>query len=239
MHPVRCVFDCGMSPSLRPAVSPQEQSTPRNRVIINDAVPVSREGIHQSHKLKGPRMASAINEIRSFPCEDAYPLVTPINFYQRGYEMISEQCQRTDTLKDSESGSRDFETYVVVRMNLVIWVCCTIESCVNLEGVSWTGEEFYKDAVERQKITAKIRLLYALKHGKRLPKDEPILKELKSLFDVRNHYVHPKTCAMKENQNNINPNFEKLLAYKAEELWDLVQRLNGLLRDPESEEKAG
>jgi hypothetical protein len=184
-------------------------------------------------------MASIDNGIPSFPCEDAYPLWTPINLYQHGYDMISEQWHDTETLKESERGSPDFETYVVVRMNMVIWICSTIEACVNLEGVSWTGDEFYTKTVERQRIAPKIRLIYALKHGRCLPKDYPVLKKVQSLFDVRNHYVHPKTRTVKENQNNNDPNLQKLIAYKPEELWNLVQRLNGLLRDPDSEDEDG
>ncbi len=170
-----------------------------------------------------------------FPSQDAYPLVTPINFYKRGFDLISEQWHQSEALNGSEPGSAAFETYVVWRMNLVIWTCCTIESCVNLEGVSWTGEEFYKDTVERQKVNAKIRLLYALKHNKCLPPDEPILKEVKALFEVRNHYVHPKSYTEKENPKNRDSNFDKLITYKPDELWNLVQRLSGLLRDPEDE----
>ena len=173
---------------------------------------------------------------RSFPSEEAYPLWTPINLYRRGFDLISEQWHTTEALRDKPPGSDEFETYMVWRMNLVVWTCCTIESFVNLEGVSWTGEEFYKQTIERLNIKSKIRLLCALKYNERLPSDEAILKEVERLFEVRNHYVHPKTRSANEDDENSDPNFRRLTAYKPDELWNLAQRLNGLLRDPEDED---
>ncbi len=173
-----------------------------------------------------------------FPSRDAYPLWTPINLYQRGFDLISEQWRKTENLRNEPPGSAEFETYIVWRMNLVIWTCSTIESCVNLEGVSWTGEEFYRNTVERQSIVRKIRLIYALKYGKCLPPDEDILKRVRALFDVRNHYVHPKTHRAKERDQNEDQNFSRLLAYKPEDLWGLVQRLNGLFPDSEHEDQS-
>jgi hypothetical protein len=167
-----------------------------------------------------------------FPKEDAYPLATPINFYKRGFDLIAEQWDKTEALEGSERGSPEFETYVAWRMNLIIWTACTIESFVNLEGVSWVGEEFYKDTIERQKITAKIRLIYGLKHCQCLDKDESLLKQIKDLFEVRNHYVHPKTRSA-EGTETASPAFKKLIGSKPKELWELLQLLNDLLQDPE------
>jgi len=174
---------------------------------------------------------------KAFPSEDAYPLSTPINLYKRGFDLISEQWHKTAAFKDEHPGSYEFETYVAWRMNLIIWTCCTIESCVNLEGVSWTGEEFYKDTIERLRIGSKIRALYALKYQECLPSDEDTLTRVRSLFELRNHYVHPKTRSAKETGASDSVNFQRLIAYKPDELWDLVQSINGLFREVDGEDQ--
>ncbi|MBN1506581.1 MAG: hypothetical protein JW955_07035 [Sedimentisphaerales bacterium] len=131
-------------------------------------------------------------------------------------------------------GSVGFETYMVWRINIVMWTCSTIEAVANLEGVSWMGEEFYKDVVERLKISAKIRLIHALKCKRRLSRDDPTVKGVQELFDIRNHYVHPKTHSMNDNDTR-STTFEKLIGYAPDTLWSLVQSVYAMTKDPPQE----
>jgi hypothetical protein len=173
----------------------------------------------------------------SLPDADAYPVCTPINFYKRGFDLVSEKWRETESLKDANPGSADYDTYVAWRIDLVIWTCSAIESCVNLEGVTWMGEDLYKDNIERSRIDQRLRLMYAFKHQAKLVKDNEIVKKTRALFDVRNAYVHPKTRCVKENDEEKSrsgpSNFDRPIAYTPESLWEIVQEVNGLLSDPD------
>ena len=149
---------------------------------------------------------------KSFPDDGAYPILTPIVTYWRGLDIISEHWFRTNSYRDKEPNSDEFQEYIFWRKNLVIWACCTIESFVNMEGISWMGEEFYKYTVERQNIVQKIRLIYALKYNKILPRDENTIGDVREIFELRNKFVHPKTRSANKDgkENNLeSDNLEK------------------------------
>ena len=109
-------------------------------------------------------------DTKDFPSDedDVYPIATPINTYIMGYDLLSEQCSRTKIHTGDDRGSESFQECLFQRKNIVIWACCMIESFVNLEGLSWMGEEFYKSSIERQSIINKIRLIYAIKYSQLL-----------------------------------------------------------------------
>ena len=167
---------------------------------------------------------------RKFPIDDVYPIVTPINIYMKGFELLSQQLDQTQSYKDAEVGTDHFEEFIFWRKNLVIWTCCTIESFVNLEGISWMGEEFYKNAVERQNIVQKIRLIVAIKYNESIEPDNETLKSVRSIFDLRNQFVHPKTHSVNENRDKSDKSFETLINIKPAELKELVQYVNGIMR---------
>ena len=170
---------------------------------------------------------------KTFPDSQAYPLYTPVNFYSRGFDVISQHWHKTESWSDKEPGSSEYEEYVFWRMNIVIWVCCAIESIANLEGVSWMGEEYYKDTVERLNITQKIKLIHALKYNRPLPPDENTLKRVKELSEVRNQCVHPKTHSVEndaKHENKTSP--AKLFEYDPHTLRSLVQSVSKLIQDP-------
>ena len=166
---------------------------------------------------------------RSFPIDDSYPMVTPLPVYQRGLEVLSEQWSQTESLKDEEPGSAKFLEYFFWRKNMVIWTCCTIESFVNLEGVSWMGEEFYKKAIERQRIANKIRLIYTIKYQELLKPDDSTLKEVESLFELRNQFVHPKTRGHSENGSKPNQDVDFLSEWNSRRLDTLVKSVGSLI----------
>jgi hypothetical protein len=68
---------------------------------------------------------------------DVYPITAPIPTYIKGFDLLSEQCSRTNDYRNDDPGSESFQEYLFWRKNTVIWACCMIESFVNLEGVSW------------------------------------------------------------------------------------------------------
>ncbi len=167
---------------------------------------------------------------QKFPIDEVYPIVTSINIYMRGFELLSQQLEHTQSYKDAQVGSNHFEEFLFWRRNLVIWTCCTIESFVNLEGISWMGEEFYKNAVERQSIVQKIRLIVAVKNNELIEPDNETLKSVRSIFDLRNQFVHPKTRSVNKNGNKSDKSFETLINIKSAELKELVQDVNGIIR---------
>lgn len=162
--------------------------------------------------------------------DDAYPIVTPINNYIIGFDLLSEQCSRTNDYRNTDPGSERFQKYLFWRKNIVIWACCMIESFVNLEGVPWMGEEFYKKAIERQNIINKIRLVHAIKYSRLLDHSEEILKNIQRLFDLRNKFVHPKTRQFNDSSKNNDESMEFLENLNPTELKELVLSVNGLIR---------
>lgn len=170
---------------------------------------------------------------KELPNSEAYPIWTPVNLYQRGFDIICQYWHQTEPWSNKGAGTPEFEAYVFWRMNLVIWTSCTIESVVNLEGVSWMGEEYYKDVVEHLRIRQKIRLIYALKYNRQLARDDDTVKRVKELFELRNHYVHPKArSASDPGKNENNASFQKLGGYDPDSLKSLVQSLYNLIKDP-------
>jgi len=167
---------------------------------------------------------------QKFPIDDVYPISSPINIYMRGFELLSQQLEHTQSYKDAELGTNHFEEFVFWRKNLVIWTCCTIESFVNLEGISWMGEEFYKKAVERQNIVQKIRLIVAIKNNELIEADNETLKSVRTIFDLRNQFVHPKTRSVNENRDKSDRSFETLININPAALKELVQDVNGIIR---------
>jgi hypothetical protein len=165
---------------------------------------------------------------KSFPDKTAYPIVTPITIYWRGLDIISENLSRTKSYKNKKPGSDEFQEYMFWRKNLIIWTCSTIESFVNLEGVSWMGEQFYKDTIERQNIVQKIRLIYAIKYNKMLPSNKDMIKNVKEIFELRNQFVHPKTQKVK-NESKDNQMVKKLNKFNPTKLKKLVRSVNTLL----------
>lgn len=166
---------------------------------------------------------------QKFPIDDVYPIVTSINIYTRGFELLSKQLEHTQSYKDAEVGTDHFEEFLFWRKNLVIWTCCTIESFVNLEGVSWMGEEFYKDAIERQNIVQKIRLIVAVKCNELIEPDDKTLKSVRLIFDLRNQFSHPKTRSVNENKDKSDKSFKTLINIKPAELKKLIKDVNRII----------
>jgi len=170
---------------------------------------------------------------KSFPNRTAYPIVAPIITYWRGLDIISEHWLRTKSYKDRKPGSDEFQEYMFWRKNLVIWTCCTVESFVNMEGVSWMGEQFYKDTIERQSIVQKIRVIYAIKYNKALPYGKSLIKNVREVFELRNQFVHPKTRKAK-NDSKDNQMVKKLNRFTPTKLKNLVKSVNTLYyNDPD------
>ena len=167
---------------------------------------------------------------QKFPIDDVYPIVTSINIYIRGFDILTKQLELTKSYKDAKVGTDHFEEFLFWRKNLVIWTCSTIESFVNLEGVSWMGEEFYKNAVERQDIIQKIRLIVAIKYNELIKIEDEILKSVRFLFDLRNQFIHPKTHSIKGKKEKLDKNFEALINIKPAEIKTLIQKVNSLIR---------
>ena len=167
---------------------------------------------------------------RKFPIDDVYPITSPINIYVKGFELLSQQLEHTQSYKNAEVGTDHFEEFVFWRKNLVIWTCCTIESVVNLEGTSWMGEEFYKKAVERQNIVQKIRLIVAVGNNELIEPDNETLKSVESIFGLRNQFVHPKTRSTNKNGGKSDKSFETLINIKPAELEELVQDVYDIIQ---------
>jgi hypothetical protein len=170
---------------------------------------------------------------KTFPDGEAYPLQTPFNLYSGAFGIISRHWHETQSWSKKKPDSAEFEEYVFWRMNTVIWVCCSIESIANLEGMSWMGEEYYKNVVERLNITQKIRLIRAFKYNRQLPPDQKTLKRVSKLFNVRNQLVHPKTRATKNNVTRNDTSSEALAGYDPDTLQELMQDVYRLIRDPD------
>jgi hypothetical protein len=172
-------------------------------------------------------MAERLNmSNKKFPIND-YPLTTPFNIYTKGFDILAEKLKHTESYKSVEVGTDIFEEFLFWRKSFVIWTCCTIESFVNLEGVSWLGEEFYKSTVERQDIVQKIRLIVAVKCNKLIEPGNKVLKSVRRLFDLRNQFVHPKTRRIKEKSDK---NFEALRNIKPATFKSLIRKVNNLLK---------
>ncbi len=170
--------------------------------------------------------------------EDVYPIIAfPIDTYIKGFDLLSEQCSRTNDYRNDDPATESFQEYMFWHRNTVIWTCCMIESFVNLEGVSWMGEEFYRSAIERQRIIDKIRLVYTIKYCQLLDRAEEILKDIQYLFDLRNQFVHPKTRQYKDSKQNNDKDMEFLANLNPEELKELVISVNDLLKDPDDRQK--
>lgn len=170
-------------------------------------------------------------DFQKFPINESeiYPITSPVNIYMEGFQLLSQQLKRTETYRDAEVGSAQFTEFVFWRKNLIIWTCCTIESFVNLEGVSYMGEEFYKDTIERRNIVQKIRLIISIKKKELIKPDNKILKDVKSVFELRNQFVHPKTRSFNKDSYKSNNNIDTLIAQKPTKLKKLIQEVNGLI----------
>lgn len=142
--------------------------------------------------------------------DDVYPITAPIPTYIKGFDLLSEQCLHTNEYSGDDPGSENLQEFLFWRKNTVIWVCCMIESFVNLEGVSWMGEEFYRNAIERQCIIDKISLVYTIKYSRLLDCSEKVLKDIQYLFDLRNQFVHPKTRKYSDSKQNNDNDMEFL-----------------------------
>ena len=169
--------------------------------------------------------------------DDVYPITAPIPTYIKGFDLLSEQCLRTNDYRDNDPGSDNFQEFLFWRKNAIIWACCMIESFVNLEGVSWMGEEFYKNAIERQRIIDKISLVYTIKYSRLLDRSEQILKDIQYLFDLRNQFVHPKTRQCRDSEQNNDKYMEFLVNLNPEELKILVISVNSLIKDPDDRQE--
>jgi hypothetical protein len=166
--------------------------------------------------------------------EYVYPIIAfPIDTYIKGFDLLSEQCSRTNDYRNDDPSTESFQEYMFWRKNLVIWTCCMIEAFVNLEGVSWMGEEFYRSTIERQRIIDKIRLVYTIKYCQLLDRSENILQEIQYLFDLRNQFVHPKSRQQKDSKQDNNRDLEFLANLNPAELKELAISVNGLIKDPE------
>ncbi|MCD4831815.1 MAG: hypothetical protein K8R02_08460 [Anaerohalosphaeraceae bacterium] len=92
------------------------------------------------------------------------------------------------------------------------------------------GEEFYKNAVERQNIVQKIRLIVAVKNNELIEPDNEILKSVGLIFDLRNQFVHPKTRSINKNRDKSDKSFKTLINIKPAKLKELIQDVNGIIR---------
>ncbi len=170
--------------------------------------------------------------------DEVYPIIAfPIDTYIKGFDILSEQCSRMNNCKDDNPATESFQEYMFWHKNLVIWTCCMIEAFVNLEGVSWMGEEFYKSSIERQRIIDKIRLVYTIKYCQLLDRSEKILKDIQYLFNLRNQFVHPKSQQQKDSKQDNNKDLEFLRNLNPAELKELAISVNNLLKDPEDHQK--
>ena len=170
---------------------------------------------------------------KDFPIDDAYPIVTPINTYIKGFDLLSERCSYTEAYRGEDRGSEKFQEFLFWRKNMVVWACCTIESFVNLEGVSWMGEEFYKNSIERQRIVEKIRLVFAIKYSQLLERSDETLKQVQQLFDLRNQFVHPKTRQYDESSEYTGQDMDFLINLVPEKIKELVISVNAIIKDPD------
>ena len=96
--------------------------------------------------------------------------------------------------------------------------------------MSWMGEEFYKNAVERQSIVKKIRLIVAVGNNELIEPDNETLKSVESIFGLRNQFVHPKTRSVNKNGDKSNKSFETLINIKPAKLKELVQDVYGIIQ---------
>ena len=73
-----------------------------------------------------------------------------------------------------------------------IFCCMAIESFLNLYGVNYLGEDFYKRNLEKLSAGQKLEALIAISTHLALEKDDEICKIVRRMFDQRNRLVHPK-----------------------------------------------
>lgn len=151
---------------------------------------------------------------------------TPTESYWIGLNII-EREMNADSPDNLESCD-PFGEYVFWCKLSVIWVCCTIESFINEEGVSWTGERFFMDNVEKSRPEQKIQIVYALKYGHVLNSKSDILRQIRDLFDMRNQLMHPKTREVKESRAQGIDLFTKLINTKPKQLRQLFLSLTRL-----------
>jgi hypothetical protein len=68
-----------------------------------------------------------------------------------------------------------------------------IEAFLNNYGTKCLGEDFYKQNMERLRITQKIAVLIASCKNNLIDKNDPLIKKVQTFFEARNQLVHPKS----------------------------------------------
>jgi hypothetical protein len=166
--------------------------------------------------------------IDSIPAEWETSITSPVILYWRGLEHLAREWERTKSFASAETDIDALLEYLFWRKNLVIWACCAIEAFANEVGVSWLGESFYKQNLERLGICEKVAILYALKYGKRLAEADETLRAVRTLFDFRNRLVHPKTRNVREADDSTDEMRTNLDRVSPEELRKVFWRVSGL-----------
>jgi hypothetical protein len=81
----------------------------------------------------------------------------------------------------------------IARIQAILLTVLHLEGAVNAWGVIVTGEDFYKQHLERQRIESKVALLLAIDGQGRIPPDHDVPALLRTLFMRRNQIAHRKT----------------------------------------------
>ena len=92
----------------------------------------------------------------------------------------------------------------LVYTSCILYSCMSIEGFINFYGVKRLGEKNYKKNIERIGITEKFNVLIMICFGIMPDHNAPLLKSLRTLFDVRNSLVHPKTKEMNFEKTHFN-----------------------------------
>jgi hypothetical protein len=131
--------------------------------------------------------------IDAIPAPWTGPRVSPIHTYLIGLRCLIRNCKRTVPHKTSRPSSKRFQEFLFWRKNLIVWTCSCIEAFVNDEGCDCTGISFFKENLERLGTSQKIRVVFALKYRRLIPRTHPVVVAVERLYEVRNGLVHPKT----------------------------------------------
>jgi hypothetical protein len=84
------------------------------------------------------------------------------------------------------------EAYKLATM-VRIFACMSIEAFLNYYGTKCLGEDFYKQNIERLRISKKIAIIVALCSQSLIGKKDQLLIRLEAFFEIRNQLVHPKS----------------------------------------------
>lgn len=74
-----------------------------------------------------------------------------------------------------------------------LYACMALEGFLNLYGVRRLGEGFYQRNIERLGITEKLAVIGVCCNQWYVDNSSQVVKDFRSLFDIRNGFVHPKT----------------------------------------------